>query len=231
MSLETIARTVFAEVRDRYRSTLKSDNKKYDLDSDPIVNADQATLIKRALRNYKADLANSGKGHQQAMKSGLVERYPTKRGDMNAVIQGQALWNMRAQRLNCDELAQMACYRASLHQVQTTLANLAFPADHAFCLIGPYGTLKFAADNYRLREWSTKVAASNQVWVVDVWLNEVCQIRQYPELVAARLETWTGKGKRISWTPPDDDDAIWAPPNGAYRTAFLDAYVGFEEPI
>ncbi len=230
MSYETIANTVFTEVRDRYRSTLKSDNKKYDLD-DPIVNADQATLIKRALRNYKADLANAGKAHQGTMKTALVDRHATKRGEMNAVIQGQMLWKMKAQRLNCDELAQMACYRASLHQAQTTLANLAPPADHAFCLIGPYRTLTHTADHNRLREWGDKISDSNEVWVVDVWLNEVCHVRQYPRLAGLRLETWAGKGKRISWTPPTDDDAIWAAPNGDYKNVFLDAYASFELPI
>ena len=215
MSNEAAAQQAFAEVRERYNESYKSTNKKYDPESEG------KPLAKRNKRNLNADLGSSVKGKQA--RNAFTEFTNLPHSEDMSIQEGNILWTMRAKALNCDELAKMACYRASILGMNTAVYTFAPPADHAVCLVGDLSNWKKAIEDARVREFKTKLARSD-AWIVDVWLNTVCSISDYPAAAEAKLKKWGNHGKRIFWSPKEDEES-WVMPSAEYMNTFLNAYI------
>jgi hypothetical protein len=215
MTLEMKAKTVFDEVRAYYStSEFKSDNKNYDLTVVP-----QNLLAKRTQRNKAADGGTKVRGEQLSRANEVFSKMPPS-GRSHSADMGQALWNSKTTTMNCDELAQMACYRAAEANAPANRMNLASPADHALCVIGETKSIKAIAGK-KVSDLAD-LPASVDAYAVDVWLNIVCHIRAYPAEVSAKLEKWAQSGKRIAWFP-DGENELWDMPNKVYRDTFLKA--------
>ena len=139
---------------------------------------------------------------------------------------------------NCSEMAEFAgCWAITKHNVapgQVFIGYITDPGDHCFCLIGPhYAGLGFGS--HRVQEVgydsvaqfvASRAAARGMV--VDPWLNTVCKGSDYLLMAGAKLETWSGDGKRVFWKSPTRTDMGWHNPSGAYKTRFAQAPVDIE---
>ena len=210
---------MFDAVRDRYRAEggLKSTNKKYEIESPTI-----AELQRMQRRNSNADAGHKGHRAQRVSVNeyAMSDKIPAVRGRPSFVVTGQALWEQNATILNCQELAQMACYQAEKRGAPCWFMDLD-PMDHSLCVIGTPDAIKAIAGKTvrSLKGVSTELDAH----AVDVWLNTVCRIRDYPDRAADKLKKWALAGKRVSWVPPGEDDDVWDAPSGNYSACFLDA--------
>jgi len=229
MSTEVNAKAIFKDVRERYKSSLVgSSNKKYDLDAEIFADAPPEVLVKRGMRNLKATMAHERKGREGTIIGRAVGADPQSNLSSDAMV-GKQIWNMNIQKLNCDELAKMCCWKASEIPISAYLGAFDPPADHALCLVGTVNTqpLKKIKGSLPIKDYKAATLTSD-VWVVDVWLNTVCHISDYPEKAARKLNDWTKAGKRITFFPPGENDEIWAAPSGEYATVFLNATMGWD---
>jgi len=224
MSTEAKATWIFEQVRTRYKSSLTgSSNKKYDLDAAVFVDAPAEVLIKRGMRNLKAELAQK-RGHQEGKRVNAAA-YTDPQADLSGdAMQGKQLWNLNVQKLNCEELAKICCWKATEAVIPAYLAAFDPPGDHAVCIVGQANTkpLDLLKNSVSIKDYKGKTGSSD-AWIIDVWLNTACHIADYPEQASAKLDEWSKKGKRVTFFPVGQDDEIWGAPGGDYKTIFMGA--------
>jgi hypothetical protein len=214
MSSANIANTAFSDARAFYESGFKSSNKRYDVDN--------AVWYKRWF-GLAAEANERRKGASQAL--GQVRNDVRYRRN-SRIRKGQLLWNMATTVGNCDELTNVACYRAKQEGAKVRelrAAILTAPADHVFCI---YGDAKVLAELEGRRVGSLAgFNGGHQVFVIDPWTNICCTLCDYPGKIRDKMKKWHREGKRISWAAGPNGPGFYPPSEGAgqYATAFLDA--------
>ncbi|MGI4748883.1 MAG: hypothetical protein ACRYFY_22970 [Janthinobacterium lividum] len=216
MTNQDKATTVFNRVRARYRSGLKSSNKSYDIE-------DIAENLKprRLSSNTRTEQAHKGKSAQAVGFMDAFIAQKIKVGASDSAESGRTLWTMSANIMNCDELAQIACYQAHEEHVDAWYVSFG-DFDHAICIIADKKTMELINGDSvaKLKDRSSAIDA----FAIDVWLNTLCRVSDYPSQVKQKLDKWTSVGKRIAWAPNNGDDG-WAVPNGDYQKSFLGAVI------
>jgi hypothetical protein len=209
------------EVRDFYTNGVKSNNKVYTTGADPNMYVDfddpfdgywqnwsNHMLAQKAWRrNYNADLASAHR--------------PSRTSAESYYDFGKRIYNggKRAEFTsgNCMEMAAVSAVIAidDYHFAPDWLyiVEVGAPGDHAYCLL-----------SMRKPTWSTP---SNMVpgsgpagYVIDPWLNTVCEADDYWSAVKFRVNKWAQAGKRIAWGGLNGNNFGWYCPNTLYATAF-----------
>jgi hypothetical protein len=200
------------QVRQHFKEGYKSGNKGYDGHEieKQYQGADLQSRIQKATKR-NTDLYNS-RAHR--VRPG---------GDVTDHLEmAYHLLHMRNASGNCLEMAVLAAFFAvrdyNVNASELMKGSLKPPGDHAFCLIGPAGTVQSLAFHSVKQFTESPLAA--KVFIVDPWLNTACRANQYLMCAKQKLQDWQTDCKRITWNGQRGDTPGWYSPLGEYAHVF-----------
>jgi hypothetical protein len=224
MVTETIAEAAFKDARKWYESGFKSSNKDYDPDTAPWYKRLSGDVAKR---NRNRVLARD---HISATKQSEGYTQGASGRSTSLIERGKILYNGGHQAGNCEELTNVACFRARFHgasreELWAAELSKAHDADHTFCIFCD-PTFYNWFNNKPVKDLS--VAARGLGWraiAIDPWANTCCPLEKYPDKLVEKMRKWLGQGKRVNWNGVRGNSPGMYPTDGDYATTMMNAPV------